>query len=148
MVSCNFCIGIWSRNLEAITVNQMTMICHPIPFAELVQKNNEPIMGVCGKIFIICTICKCCSCCELNKNFQNVYPPAAQTWRPTDGRRSVDALQDTGRSLGLAIIHFFTTITIQNTLIKESLISGRIQLTRICSLHVQNSKQWILTLTS
>jgi len=56
----------------------MTMICDPIPFVELVQKNlvgnYEPIMGVCGKIFIIFTICKCCSCCELNINFQNVIP--------------------------------------------------------------------------
>jgi len=47
----------------------MTMICDPIRFAELVQKilvgNYEPNIGVCGKIFIICTICKCCSCYEL-----------------------------------------------------------------------------------
>jgi len=43
----------------------MTTIGDPIPFAELVHKNYESIMGVCGKIFVICTICKCCSCCEL-----------------------------------------------------------------------------------
>jgi len=53
----------------------MTMIYDQIPFVKLVQKllvgNYEPIMRICGKIFIInldnliCTICKCCSCCEL-----------------------------------------------------------------------------------
>jgi len=35
----------------------MTMIYDPIPFVKLVQKvlvgNYEPIMGICGKIFII-----------------------------------------------------------------------------------------------
>jgi len=34
----------------------MTMIYDPIPFVELVQKilvgNYEPVMGICGKIFI------------------------------------------------------------------------------------------------
>jgi len=46
----------------------MTMVYDPIPFVKLFQKilvgNYEP-MGICGKIFSICTICKCCSCCEL-----------------------------------------------------------------------------------
>jgi len=54
----------------------MTMIYDPIPFVKLVQKilfgNYEPIMGICGKTFIInFTICKCCSCYELNIHFQN-----------------------------------------------------------------------------
>jgi len=35
----------------------MAMIYNPIPFVKLVQKifvgNYEPIMGICGKIFII-----------------------------------------------------------------------------------------------
>jgi len=35
----------------------MTMIHDPIPFVKLVEKNlfgnYEPIMGICGKIFII-----------------------------------------------------------------------------------------------
>jgi len=56
----------------------MTMILQSISCVKGIQKflvgNYEPIMGICGKIIIICTICKCCSCCELNKNFQNVYP--------------------------------------------------------------------------
>jgi len=35
----------------------MTMIYYPIPFVKLVQKilpgNYEPIMGMCGKIFLM-----------------------------------------------------------------------------------------------
>jgi len=35
----------------------MTMIYDPIPFVKLVQKilveNYEPIMGICGKIFLM-----------------------------------------------------------------------------------------------
>jgi len=60
----------------------MTMIYDPIPCVKLVQKflvgNYEPIMGICGKIFmitVICTICKCCSCCELNINFSECLSP-------------------------------------------------------------------------
>jgi len=37
------------------------------------------------------------------------------------------AVQNAGRLPGLAIIHFFTTITTRNTLIKRSQTSGRIQ---------------------
>ena len=70
-----FYICISSLHLQIIAVNKMTMIYDPIPSVKLVQKifpvvgNFEPITGICGKIFIICTICKCCSCCELNINF-------------------------------------------------------------------------------
>jgi len=60
----------------------MLMIYDPIPFVKLVQKflvgNYEPIMRICGKLFLInllnliCTICKYCSCCEVKMNFQNI----------------------------------------------------------------------------
>ena len=63
------------------------MIYDPIPFVKLVQKisvgNDEPIMGICGKIFIINLLnLQMLLCCESNINIQKVWSPCTNMKAP------------------------------------------------------------------